>query len=258
MLTVIIQARMGSSRLPGKTLMNLAGKPLLGHLIDRVQVSTHVKSVVVATTTRKSDNKIAAYARKRNLPVFRGSEEDVLDRFYQAATLFKADPLVRVTPDCPLHDPQVLDRVITTFLEDDYDYVSNAITPTYPDGLDAEIFTYAALRKAWSEARLPSEREHVTAYMVNHPHLFRLHNVEKEGLDLSHLRWTVDTARDFEFVRRIYAKMKVDRPLFSMDDVLAVLDRHPELLAINQGIDRNEGYAKSLEKDKLVARGSQK
>lgn len=249
-VTAIIQARLGSTRLAGKTLMDLRGKPLLGHLIERVRQSKFVKEIIVATTVNERDNAIAFYALENNLKLYRGSEEDVLDRFYQAATQYQTETIVRVTPDCPMQDPHVMDEVISVFGEGGYDYVSNTMKPTFPDGLDTEVFSFAALRRAWNDASLPSEREHVTSYIYGHPDLFRLFNVESGNGDLSQMRWTVDTQRDYEFVKRIFELM--DRPgdLFYMEDVLGLLKEHPQLLTINQGILRNEGYAKSLLKDR--------
>ncbi len=249
-LTAIIQARLGSTRLQGKTMMDLEGEPLLGHLIKRIRKSKYVSDIVIATTTYERDGLIVKYADENRLPVYRGSEQDVLDRFYQAALLFKAQVIVRVTPDCPLLDPRVSDRVIAKFLDGGYDYVSNTIVPTYPDGLDTEVFSFAALERAWNEAALPSEREHVTAYIVKHPELFRHCNVTNSE-DLSAMRWTVDTARDYEFVSGIMKKLGKRDEIFHMEDVLRILKENPELLEINRGINRNEGYAASLMKDKL-------
>lgn len=232
-------------------MMDLGGEPLLGHLIKRIKKSKHISDIVIATTTHERDGLIVKYAEENNLGSYRGSEQDVLDRFYQAALLFKAQVIVRVTPDCPLLDPLVSDRVIEHFLGRGYDYVSNTIVPTYPDGLDTEVFSFAALEKAWNQASLPSEREHVTAYIVKHPELFRHFNVKNEGEDLSWMRWTVDTERDYDFVSSIMEKLGKSGEIFHMEDVVRVLKDYPELLQINKGINRNEGYAASLMKDKL-------
>jgi spore coat polysaccharide biosynthesis protein SpsF (cytidylyltransferase family) len=249
-ITAIIQARLGSTRLQGKTMMDLEGEPLLGHLIKRIKKSKYITDIVIATTTHERDGLIVNYAEENKLRSYRGSEQDVLDRFYQAALLFKAQVIVRVTPDCPLLDSRVSDRVIERFLGGDYDYVSNTIVPTYPDGLDTEVFSFEVLERAWNEASLPSEREHVTAYIVKHPELFKHFNVRNEGEDLSWMRWTVDTARDYEFVSGIMKKLGKPDDIFHMEDVLRVLKANPELLEINKGINRNEGYAVSLMKDK--------
>lgn len=247
-ITALIQARLGSIRLPGKTLMLIEGKSLLGHLVNRIKASRYVNDIVIATTTNERDNAIVEFAKAENLKIYRGSEDDVLDRFYQASVLYRLETIVRVTPDCPMLDPDVMDIVISKFSEGNYDYVSNVITPTFPDGLDTEVFSFRTLEKTWHEARLPSEREHVTAYILKHPELFRQFNVKREGEDISWMRWTVDTQKDLEFVKEIFIRLK-GRGIFHMDDVIEVLRENPDLLKINSGIIRNEGYFKSLKKD---------
>ncbi len=250
MIGAVIQARMGSSRLPGKTLMPIETRPLLGHLVDRIRASKHVEKVIIATSERKRDDPIVEFARQERLPVFRGDETDVLDRFYKAAKKLAIDTVVRVTPDCPMLDPDVTDMVIERFLAGGFDYVSNAIEPSFPDGLDSEIFAFDVLETAWREAELPSEREHVTPFVINRPGRFSLSNVRKEGKNLSRMRWTVDTQDDLKFARAVFSHLYFENPIFHMNDVLRLLDRHPALLEINQGIERNEGYRLSLEKDK--------
>jgi len=249
-ITAIIQARLGSSRLPGKTLMTIKGETLLGHLINRVKISRYITDIIIATTTHKKDDAIIAFVKEKGLKVYRGSEEDVLDRFYKTAVEYGAESIVRVTPDCPMLDPDIMDRVISKYLEGTYDYVSNTMPPTYPDGYDAEVFSFSALEKAWKETTLYSEREHVTPYIYKHPDLFRLYNVKKDGEDLSWMRFTVDTPRDYEFVSKIFEKLNRVNAIFYMDDILKLLKESPELLDINNGISRNEGYQISLLKDR--------
>lgn len=232
-------------------MMDLKGEPLLGHLIRRINKSKYISDIVIATTTHERDGRIVKYAEEKGLKFYRGSEQDVLDRFYQAAVLFESRIIVRVTPDCPILDPRVSDLVIEKFLEGNYDYASNTLVPTYPDGLDTEVFSFAALEKAWKEATLLSEREHVTVYIAKHPELFRQFNVRKDGEDLSSMRWTVDTATDYEFMSYIIEKIGRPDEIFYMEDVLKVLKENPELLEINKGINRNEGYIASLMKDIL-------
>lgn len=248
-VTAIVQARLGSTRLPGKTMMPLEGEPLLGHLVRRIRKSQLISGIIIATTTQERDDRIVRFAEEKNVRWYRGSENDVLDRFYQAALLHQLQTIVRVTPDCPMLDPRVTDRVIEKFLEGGHDYVSNVLTPTYPDGLDTEVFSFAALERAWKEARLPSDREHVTAYIVKHPEVFKLFNVDNKGSNLSWMRWTVDTDRDYEFVSRIFEKIGAGKDIFYMEDVLKVLMENPELMEINSDIERNEGYRLSLLKD---------
>ena len=230
--------------------MLIEGKSLLGHLVKRIKASRYVNDIVIATTTNERDNAIVEFAKAENLKFYCGSEDDVLDRFYQASVLYGLETIVRVTPDCPMLDPDVMDIVISKFSEGNYDYVSNVITPTFPDGLDTEVFSFQSLEKIWHEARLPSEREHVTAYILKHPELFRQFNVKREGEDLSWMRWTVDTQRDLEFVNKIFEYLYTPNEIFHMEDVLDLLKENPQLLKINSGILRNEGYKISLLKDK--------
>lgn len=243
----IMQARMGSTRLPGKVLVPIAGKPLLEHIIDRVKRSQAIDKIVVATTVKKQDKPIIAIAQKCNVDSFIGSEKDVLDRFCQAAKKYRAGTIVRTTADNPFVDPEVIDKVVGYYLKHkkSVDYVSNTIKPTYPEGLDVEVFSSGALEKAWREAKRPSEREHVTPYIWNHPERFRLANIENDE-DLSHLRWTLDTEADLRFAREIYARLYHGQ-VFLMKDILALLRAEPELAQINQGIARNAGYLESLE-----------
>jgi spore coat polysaccharide biosynthesis protein SpsF (cytidylyltransferase family) len=248
----IIQARMTSTRLPGKIMADLAGKPLLYHVVARAQKARTLDLVAVATTDRLTDDQVAQYCGTMGVPYFRGDEDDVLDRYYQAAKQFRADVVVRLTADCPLLDPTVIDKVVQVFCSDDYDYVSNTIKPTYPDGLDAEVFRRAALEQAWREAHLKSEREHVTPYIWKQPNLFRLRNVENEQ-DLSDLRWTVDEPEDLEFVRRVYAHLGSE-PSFGMMQVLALLRDRPEISKVNIGFERNEGYQESVHEDSPIAK----
>jgi spore coat polysaccharide biosynthesis protein SpsF (cytidylyltransferase family) len=249
----IIQARMSSTRLPGKVLADLAGKPLLYHVVQRAKQAASLQDVLVATTDRPADDQIAQACASMGFSCYRGSEDDVLDRYYQAARCAQSDVVVRLTADCPLLDPHVIDRVVTVFLEGDFDYVSNTIEPSYPDGLDTEVFSAQALERAWREAKLKSEREHVTPYIWKQPALFRLHCVKHEP-DLSALRWTVDEPEDLEFVRRVYAALG-STTVFGMQEVIALIERRPDLRTINAGFERNEGYHKSLREDTTARTG---
>lgn len=221
--------------------------PLIGHLLDRLRRVESIMKIVIATTEQDRDSEIVRFAEKEQIGCCRGSENDVLDRMYQAACCFGASVVVRVTPDCPFLDPLVTEQVISRFMEGDVDYASNVHPPTFPDGLDTEVFSFNALERSWRDASLPSEREHVTPYIWKHPRLFRLANVENK-VDLSGYRWTVDEACDLEFVRGVY--LVLERDVFGMDDVLDVLKTHLELSQINRGIDRNKGYEGSLTIDK--------
>jgi spore coat polysaccharide biosynthesis protein SpsF len=249
-MVAIIQARMASTRLPGKIMADLAGKPLLDHVVRRAQQARTLDLVAVATSDQPTDDVVARFCQEAGIPCFRGSEDDVLDRYYQAAKHFQAHVIVRLTADCPLLDPAVIDKVVQAFHAGDYDYVSNTLEPTYPDGLDTEVFRGSALEWAWREARLKSEREHVTPYIWKQPALFRLANV-KHDQNLFGLRWTVDEPEDLEFVRRVYHYLG-STPSFGMAEIIALLREHPEISDVNAGFDRNEGYAKSLREDALI------
>jgi spore coat polysaccharide biosynthesis protein SpsF len=208
-IIAIVQARLGASRLPGKTMMDIMGKPMLWHVINRLKQSRRLTDIVIATTTNEKDKAIIRLARESNVKNYAGSEEDVLDRYYQAAIKFKADIIVRITSDCPLIDPEIVDKVIEYFLSGNFDFVSNTMQPTYPDGLDTEVFSLGSLQRVWKEAKLKSEREHVTPYLWKHPELFIIGNV-KNDTDLSRFRWTVDIDEDLQFVREIYQRLYIE------------------------------------------------
>ena len=247
----IIQARMGSTRLPGKVLLNLEDKTVLEHVVNRVRFSKHVDDVVVATTISKDDLRIVELCANLGISVYCGSEDDVLDRYYQAAKLFKADNIVRITSDCPVIDPKIIDDVITAHLKNNADYTSNTFKETYPDGQDVEVFTFAALRAAWKSAKLASEREHVTPYIRSNPNIFKYASLEYTE-DISQKRWTLDNAEDLEFLRLVYKYLYSKNSLFGMDDILALISEKPEIETINQHIIRNEGYLKSQREDETL------
>ncbi len=246
-VVTIIQARMCSTRLPGKVMMDISGKPVLWHVVDRVKRAKQSGTAVIATTDEAEDQVIVDFAAKDGIPVSRGSQDDVLDRYYRAAQAFQADPIVRVTADCPLLDPDIFDEVVNFYFKDNYDFVSNTHPPTFPDGLDTEVFSFKALERAWHEAQLHSEREHVTPYLYNHPEIFRLGNVTCSE-DLSNLRCTVDEPRDLEFARAVFQRLGMS---FGMAQVLNLLREVPELENLNAGIERDAGYKKSLREDGL-------
>lgn len=242
---------MGSTRLPGKVLLRTCGKPLLQHQVERVRRSATIDRLVVATSSDPSDAPIQALCDALGVDVFRGSLHDVLDRMVQAARPHAPQWLVRLTGDCPLTDPDVIDRVVRACREPGVDYASNALNPTWPDGLDVECMRFAALEEAWREARKPSEREHVTPFLHTQPQRYRLREVRHDP-DLSSLRWTVDDPADFVFVSQVFEHLYAARPDFGMDDVLRLLAERPELAAINGGTLRNAGYLKSLAGDAEV------
>lgn len=236
----IIQARMGSTRLPGKVLMDLAGEPMLARVANRARRAVSLNEVVIATTTEPADNAIEDLCRNRMWPCFRGSRDDLLERYYHAAMAYNADVVVRITSDCPLIDPGVVDRVVGVFTEQQpgIDYVSNGLPMrTFPRGLDTEVMSLGALGRAWTECRDLALREHVTIYIKRHPDRFRMHGVTCEE-DYSYMRWTVDTAEDLTLVRRIYKYFGHDR--FSWREVLAVLEEHPDWCEINSHVAQKE------------------
>jgi len=243
-VVAIIQARMGSSRLPGKSLAEIEGHPMLWHVIERVKRACLIDRVVVATSTAKADDAIESMCRDMGVTCYRGSENDVLDRYYMAARAEKASQVVRITADCPLIDPEVVDRVVRRFQRGDIDYAANFMVRTYPDGLDTEVFSFSVLERAWHESTKSSEREHVTPYLRMGK--FRTANVECDSTSLyQHYRWTVDEAEDLEFIRAVYGAMS-GKEKFGMHEVLELLERNPGLEKMNSEIVSNRGYYKSL------------
>jgi spore coat polysaccharide biosynthesis protein SpsF len=244
----ILQARCSSSRLPGKVLKPILGTPMLAHQLARLGAVTHIDKLVVATSTDATDDPLVELCERAGVSCFRGDLNDVLDRYYQAARAEAPDHVVRLTGDCPLTDPEVIDQLMDFYHEGGYDYASNTIKPTFPHGLDCEVFSFAALEEAWREARLPSQREHVTPFIKTQPERYRLGLFQHEP-DLSHLRWTVDEPSDFAFVTRVYERLYSAMPNFRTRDVLRLLEREPELASINASVIRDEGYKKSLQQD---------
>lgn len=244
----IVQARMGSTRLPGKVMADIGGVPMLRRLLDRLQAVPEIDDLVVATTINPEDDVLAAWLKYAGIAFYRGSSDDVLDRFVQAAAGRQADVIVRVTADDPLKDPGLTTQLIDIFkIDPSLDYASNTIEPTWPEGLDIEIVRLSALQRAHREACSPSDREHVTSYIWNNPRLFKLYNLSWNR-NLSHWRWTVDRPADLELVRYIFAEFS-DRPLVGYQDIVRWLECNPHLISINSGFMRNEGYLKSLQQE---------
>lgn len=231
-VVAIIQARMGSTRLPGKVLMDLEGETVLARVVNRLRRTRLIDELLVATTDRPADDAIIEECRSLSVPVSRGDQDDVLDRYFRAAQTGRAEVVVRVTSDCPLIDPEITDKTIAAFLEERPDYASNALVRTYPRGLDTEVMSMAALGLAWQQARKPYERQHVTPYIYEHPTEFKLLAVTEDA-DYSSYRWTVDAPEDLELVRAIYARLK-DNPMFGWRDVLDLLGREPALADLNR------------------------
>lgn len=251
-IVTVVQARMTSSRLPGKVLKVLANSPMLEHQINRIKRAKLIGALIVACSTDDSDDGIEALCKENGVILYRGSLDDVLDRVYRASATHGPDHVVRLTGDCPLIDWTVIDRVIEVHLAQNNDYTSNTLAATYPDGLDVEVIKFSCLKKAHLNARLKSEREHVTPFLKNRTNRFKLGNVTN-STDLSHLRWTVDESLDFKFVQMIYKHLYPTKPDFCLNDVVKLLNEHPELKAINSHFIRDSGYAKSLSDDQDLA-----
>jgi spore coat polysaccharide biosynthesis protein SpsF len=236
---------MGSTRLPGKVMMDLCGKTVLEHDLLRVQSARRLDAIIVATTVHPRDNRIVAEARRCGAGVFRGSEEDVLARYYHAALENRAEIVVRITSDCPIFDPALLDVMLERFLEAQrgerpFDYMSNTLgRRTFPRGLDAEIFTFSALERAYNEARQDYEREHVTPYLHQHPEIFKLGGFHGET-DNSGYRWTLDTEEDFELILEIYRSLYREGKIFDTRQVLELMAAKPQLAAINAHVEQKK------------------
>lgn len=248
MILAILQARMSSTRLPGKVLKPILGQPMLFRQIERLKRAKLIDKLIVATSDEIEDDVIDRFCKQNNIVCFRGALNDVLDRFYQAAQPYMPDYVVRLTGDCPLIDPEVIDKVIRFCIQNNYDYASNTIEPTYPDGLDVEVFSFRCLVEAWREALLPSQREHVTPFIYQQPLRYKLGNF-RNNQNFSHLRWTVDEAKDFDLVTQIYQALYPQNSQFTMQDILKFLDQHEDLKFINTSYQRNEGLIKSHQAD---------
>lgn len=236
-VALVVQARMTSTRLPGKVLMPIGGRPMLALMLERLERARTPSIRVVATTANTADDPIDTLARAHGWSVVRGPEEDVLERYRMAADAFNADVVVRVTSDCPLIDPEILDGVVSRVLGGGCDYASNTLRRTYPRGLDVEAVTRSAIDAAATEAGDPAEREHVTPYIYGHPERFRLCGVEAT-VDLSEHRWTVDTNADLELIRRLYGALWDRHPDFTTAELLDVLDQHPDWRALNANVQQ--------------------
>jgi len=232
-IVTIIQARMGSTRLPGKVMLDLHGKTVLARVVERVPRSGLAQEVVVATTAKAADDLIVRECHRLRVEVFRGREDDVLDRYFRAARKAGADAIVRICSDCPLIDPAIIDKTVAEFLSSSADYASNALDRTYPRGLDAEVVKLEALERCWREANRFYQRSHVTPYIYENPQLFEVLRVTGD-VDYSQHRWTLDTPEDYEFLQAVYERMPDDR--FLWRDVLELLEREPEIAELNRHI----------------------
>jgi spore coat polysaccharide biosynthesis protein SpsF len=254
-IVTVIQARISSSRLPGKVLLPLLGKPLLFRMIERVKRAKLIGTIVVATSTNQEDDKIKFACEEENTTCFRGHLTDLLDRHYQLAKKYNADAIVKIPSDCPLIDPFIIDKVIQHYIDnEEYDYVSNLHPATYPDGNDVEIFSSQSLEYAWRDATKDFEREHTTPYMWGHKDSFNIGNVEWEtGLDLStSLRFTIDYEEDYLFIKRVFEELYPKNPDFGLNDILRLLEQKPEVAEINHRFAGTYWYDKHIDELKNI------
>ena len=241
-VNAIIQARCGSTRFPNKVFALIDGKPLLWHVVNRLKYATKIDDIIVATTVSEKDDKIEEWCKKNNVHCFRGSEENVLNRYYSASEAFPSDYVVRITADDPFKEPKVIDAVITKLIEEGYDHVTNNLPPSFPEGLDCEAFKKSALDRSEKEAETAFEREHVTQYIYHHPEIFKIGNVRNPE-NLSYLRWTVDKDVDFEMVKAVYAhRNPANKGILLMDEILEILRINPEIEEINSEVERSAMY----------------
>jgi spore coat polysaccharide biosynthesis protein SpsF len=248
MIIATIQVRMGSTRLPQKALKEILGKPMLWHLINRVKEAKLVDKVVIATTTNEEDKLLIHFAKENGIDYYAGSENEIVDRLYMAAKKFGAEAIVRITGDCPLIDPQIIDKEVEYYLKnkDRIDYISNVHPPTYPDGLDTEVYPLKTLEMMWKEIKDHFLKEWIYTYIIENPDKFKIANIENEE-DISWMRWTVDYNEDLDFVREVYKSLYKPDKVFYMRDILGLLRNKPELMEINKKFIRNEAYIKALE-----------
>jgi len=252
MIGCIIQAHMGSSRLPGKIMKKINGDtPMLKFQLDQLEFSKNIDQIIIATTTLEPDNLIVDFCKKNNLECFRGESKDVLDRYYKCAKKFKLSIIIRITSDNPLIDPTIVDHVISRFVDSNCDYMSTDFKK-HPLGFAVEVFTFQSIERAWKEAKLPSEHEHVTPYFYKNPDKFKIESVSQEK-DLSHIRCTVDTEYDFKLIEKIILKIET-RPIH-LDHILDLFSKDTNLLEINRHV-KHDGYARSLKEDQEFLKSS--
>lgn len=245
--TAILQARMGSSRLPGKVLLPLEGRPTVQRVYDRILHCKRVDRIIVATTNKQEDNVIEELFNSLNVQVFRGSSEDPLDRYYNAANYFGVGHIVRVMADCPLVDPNIVDQVIEHYFEGKYDFCH--LVGNFPTGLDTTVFSFNTIKMASKLATKQSEREHITPYITNNEKQFRIGRYEKFR-DLFHHRWVMDHPEDYKLIQEIYKNLNSGHNIFTSEDIFKLLKTRPDLMKINSHIVRDQGYMQSLDADK--------
>lgn len=255
-IITIIQARISSTRLPGKVLLPVMGRPILSLMLERVRKAKLIGQIVIATSESKEDDAIEQFCMKENVACFRGSLNDLLDRHYKCGLKFKADAVSKIPSDCPLIDPNIIDRVYSEFINNypNYDYVSNLRPASYPDGNDVEIMKFSALEKAWHESQRGFEREHTTPYIWENPEIFSLGNVKWEsGLDYSMThRWTLDYKEDYELIKSIFENLYPVNPNFGLYDILKFLEQRKDIFSINSHLAGVNWYRNHLHELKTI------
>lgn len=241
-VNAIIQARCGSTRFPNKVFADIDGHPLIWHVVNRLTYAKTVNKIIIATTTNTKDDAIERWCLDNNIDYYRGNENDVLNRYYCASKAFPSDVIVRITADDPFKEPEIIDKVITTLINGDFDHVTNNFPPTFPEGLDCEAFRFSALEKSERSTNDSFEREHVTQYIYHNPDKFKIGNVAYDT-NLSHLRWTIDNKMDYDMVKAIYThRNTVNTGILLMNEILDILKAHPEILSINSIVERSAMY----------------
>jgi len=241
-VVAIIQARCGSTRFPDKVFADICGKPLIWHVVNRLKFSKTIDEIVLATTLNPLDDKLYTWAVANKISIFRGSENNVLNRYYEAAKKYNADIIIRITADDPFKEPFIIDQAVCKLQKENLDFVCNNFPPSFPEGLDIEVFTFHALEVEELNSNSSFEREHVTQYFYHHPPFFKMSNISHLK-DLSYLRWTIDTVEDLKMVQQIYFSLyKEKNEIFHMDDILQLIEIHPELTQINANVTRSEMY----------------
>lgn len=243
-VNAIIQARCGSTRLPGKIFMAINGKPLLWHVVNRLKYAELIDDIIVATTTDSKDDTTEEWCKENEIKCYRGSEDDVLNRFYNAAVTFPCDVIVRVTADDPFKEPNIVDKIIKKLIDENLDLSCNVFPPSFPEGLDCEVFTFNVLETMEKTTNNPYDREHVTPYIYNHPEKFKIGNLTSSR-QLSNYRWTIDNKEDYEMVNAIYEKRKNSQEeILLMGEILEILEENPEIASINSDVKRSAMYQK--------------
>jgi len=254
----IIQARIGSSRLPGKVMMPLAGKPLLLRLHERIAAANYTNTIIIATTEEENDDPIVTLCKDNGIKYYRGNSNDLLDRHYKAALPFNPDAVVKIPSDCPLIDPAIIDKVLKYYIDNEiiFDFVSNLHPASYPDGNDIEIFSASALKDAWLNAKKELEREHTTPYFWENQDKFNVGNVlwdSGNDYSMSH-RFTIDYEEDYEFIKRVYEELYSGDKIFSLQDILNLLDEKPEIKKINEKYAGEYWYRNHLDELKTITK----